>query len=135
MRLRKVKICRFRSFGEEEQVINFDNLTALVGNNSVGKTAALQALLKLFSDNSGDRILKRSDFYLPKDVEPDELEEQNLYIETVFDFPELDDGSSSSAIPLFWEQFVVESPLEMPYLRIRLEASWIKGSKIGRAHV
>ncbi|HBV85511.1 MAG TPA: hypothetical protein DEF42_02335 [Desulfosporosinus sp.] len=73
MKISKLKICRFRCFGDEEETINFDDLTSLIGNNSSGKTAALQALLKLFSDNSGDRSFQRSDFYLPKDLKPDEL--------------------------------------------------------------
>ncbi|MBU3183246.1 ATP-dependent nuclease [Clostridium estertheticum] len=131
MRLKKVKISNFRSFGKEEQQIYFDDLTAFIGNNSAGKTAALQALLKVFSDSSNDRVLYRSDFHLPKNVELDSLTEEELYIEAIFDFPELisEDGSSS-AVPTFWEQFVVEQPGAMPYLRIRLEASWEKGSSI-----
>ena len=131
MRLKKVEISNFRSFGKEKQQIYFDDLTAFIGNNSAGKTAALQALLKIFSDSSNDRVLYRSDFHLPKNVEIDSLTKEELYIEAIFDFPELisEDGSSS-AVPTFWEQFVVEQPGAMPYLRIRLEASWEKGSSI-----
>ena len=66
MKLSKLKLYNFRSFGESEQVINFDELTALIGNNSAGKTAALIALNKIFADNSIDRNLERSDFFLPK---------------------------------------------------------------------
>ncbi len=129
MKISKVKLCKFRCFGETEQVIALDNLTTLIGNNSCGKTAALQALLKLFSEDSSDHNLHRSDFYLPKDITPEEMTEQNLYIEVVFTFPELkdEDGVGNYAIPFFFEHFVVQEPGGIPYLRIRLEASWEKG--------
>ena len=64
MRLAKIKISNFRCFGVKEQIIAVDDLTAFIGNNSTGKTAALQALNCIFSENSADRILKRSDFHL-----------------------------------------------------------------------
>ena len=54
--------------------ILIDNLTTFIGNNSAGKTAALSALNCMFSENSGDRILQRSDFHLPKEMAPDEME-------------------------------------------------------------
>lgn len=132
MKLNKLKICRFRCFGDIEQEIYFDDLTTLIGNNSCGKTAALGALLKLFSENSSERNLQRSDFHLPKDIDPNDMERQNLYIEAVFTFPELDDKENGGIyiIPLFFEHFVVQEPGGAPYLRIRLEASWEKGTGI-----
>lgn len=65
-----------------------------IGNNSAGKTAALSALNCMFSENSGDRILQRSDFHLPKEMAPDEMESQKLYVEAVFEFEELKTGNS-----------------------------------------
>ena len=129
MKLVKVKVCNFRCFGEQEQVISFDDLTTLIGNNSSGKTTALQALLKLFSENSSERNLQRSDFHLPKGVEPEEMVKQELYIEAVFCFPELaeEDVAGGYGVPVFFDHFVVEKPGGIPYLRIRLEASWEKG--------
>jgi len=41
MRLNKVKIKNFRCFGPAETVIDFENLTAIIGTNSSGKTALL----------------------------------------------------------------------------------------------
>ena len=63
MRLSKLKLMNYRCFGSEEQIILIDNLTTFIGNNSAGKTAALSALNCMFSENSGDRILQRSDFH------------------------------------------------------------------------
>lgn len=132
MNLAKIKLFNYRSFGEKEQIIIFDELTALIGNNSSGKTAALSALNTIFSENSGDRNLVRSDFFLPKDIDPEELEEQKLYIEAVFHFNELKNKNASTAptIPTYFESFVVDGPGGIPYLRIRLEATWEKGSNI-----
>lgn len=48
MRLKKLKLRNFRCFGPNETVIFFDDMTALIGANSSGKTAVLQALEKLF---------------------------------------------------------------------------------------
>lgn len=78
MKLSKLKLYNYRCFGDEEQIIDIDNITAFIGNNSTGKTAALLALNCIFSNNSNDRILKRSDFHLPKGKNPDELNAQFL---------------------------------------------------------
>ena len=132
MKLSKVKIKNFRCF-KEEQVIDFGDLTALIGSNSTGKTTILSALLKLFSDNGNDRNFARSDFHLPKDMKADDMDKQELYIETVFEFPELMDETSGEmqySIPIFFSHFVVNNPGEAPYLRVRLEASWQRGSSI-----
>lgn len=130
MKLSKLKIRNYRCFGEE-QVIAFDDITAFVGNNCSGKTAALSALNCLFSNNSSDRMLKRSDFHLPNNMNWKTIEKQQLYIEAVFIFDELLQGKTNSpAIPVFFNSFVVEEPGGSPYLRIRLEATWEKSNNI-----
>ena len=131
MKLSKLKLHNYRCFGNGEQIVPIDDITAFIGNNSSGKTAALLALNCLFSDNSADHILKRSDFHLPKDTKPEDLESQELYIEAVFTFDELDnDQNGSPSIPTFFRSLVVEEPGGTPYMRIRLEATWEKSSNI-----
>lgn len=132
MRLSKLKLMNYRCFGSEEQIILFDNLTTFIGNNSAGKTAALSALNCMFSENSSNRILQRSDFHLPKEMAPDEMESQDLYVEAVFEFEELKTGDNGGeyVIPIFFQHFVVDNPGELPYLRIRLEATWEKSNTI-----
>ena len=104
MKLSKLKLKNYRCFGSEEQVILIDQLTTFIGNNSTGKTAALSALNCMFSENSNDRILHRSDFHLPEDILPDEMEQQSLYIEAIFEFEELQSGSNGGeyTIPTFF---------------------------------
>ncbi len=96
------------------------------------KTAALSALNCMFSENSNDRLLHRSDFHLPKDKSPEEMESQSLYIETVFQFDELklEDQSGKYSIPYFFQHMVVENPGEVPCLRIRLNATWEKSGTL-----
>ena len=132
MKLSKLKLMNYRCFGSEEQVIPIGKLTTFIGNNSAGKTAALSALNCLFSENSTDRILQRSDFHLPKDMNPDEMERQSLYVEAVFDFEELqaENDGGEYAIPIFFQHFVVDNPGGLPYLRIRLEATWEKSNTL-----
>ena len=122
MKLTKMVINNFRSFGEC-QVINFNNQTVLIGNNSSGKTTVLQALSKLFSDKQSDRIIRKSDFHLPKELRPGE-NTRNLFIETIFEFDELVGTVYGPAIPTFFEHFTVSQDGAKPFLRIRLESSW-----------
>nr|CBJ57180.1 putative DNA helicase associated protein [Streptococcus pneumoniae] len=122
MKLTKVIINNFRSFGES-QIIELNNQPVLIGNNSSGKTTVLQALSKLFSDKQNDRIIKKSDFHLPKGSRPGE-NTRNLFIETIFEFDELDGTPYSQAIPSFFEHFTVSKDGAKPFLRIRLESSW-----------
>lgn len=132
MRLSKIKLYNYRCFGPNEQVIIIDDLTTFIGNNSSGKTAVLAALNCMFSENSSDRLLHRSDFHLPKDMAPESLLNQVLYIETIFEFDELkaDRQGGEHDIPLFFEHLVVEEPGGNPYLRIRMDAIWEKSSSI-----
>ena len=38
MKLTKIKLCNYRCFGSEEQIIPVDDITALIGNNSSGRS-------------------------------------------------------------------------------------------------
>lgn len=131
MKLIRIKLCNYRCFGEE-QVIDIDDINVFIGNNSAGKTASLSALNCVFSSNPSERLLKRSDFHLPKNVKPEDMEEQNLYIETVFTFDELEKeaGNKTNGVPTFFQSMVVDEPDGTPYLRIRLEATWQSSNNI-----
>lgn len=122
MRLTKVKIQNFRSFGDEE-VIDIANNTVLIGNNSSGKTTVLQAIRKLFSNKQSDRIIRRADFHLPRGSAPGENRNE-LHIETRFDFDELDNDENSISIPIFCKYLTVEETNSKPFLRIRLESKY-----------
>ncbi|MFL0554985.1 ATP-dependent nuclease [Paenibacillus barengoltzii] len=132
MKLAKVKIRNFRSFGDKETTITVSDLTALIGSNSSGKTTFFQALLRLFGDTTKDREITRVDFHIPFDVNPDSVNETDLSIEAVFEFPEVivENGVERYTIPSFFTNFVAEQGSNQPpYIRIRLESKWIRSNQ------
>ncbi|KPQ43830.1 MAG: DNA replication and repair protein RecF [Candidatus Methanoperedens nitroreducens] len=76
MIIKELILKNFRCFGPDEETIEFDNLTTIIGANSSGKSAILGALLKLFGRNGEERDLKRSDFHVPMGKKPDEIDEK-----------------------------------------------------------
>ncbi|KGP81714.1 MULTISPECIES: ATP-dependent nuclease [unclassified Paenibacillus] len=126
MNITELRIKNFRCFGDQETSINIVRLTTIIGSNSSGKTALIQALLKLFGLNSKDRVINKSDFHVPPNKKPDEVtEEQLLRIEAKIEFSELQiEGEGVKTVPSFFKQMMTGKPHEVPYLRIRLEAKW-----------
>jgi putative ATP-dependent endonuclease of OLD family len=127
MRLLKLKLNNFRCFGPETQTVTFEDFTVLIGGNSTGKTAVMQALAKLFSPDPKERILQRSDFHLAKGERPETMPEKTLFIEAVFDFPELEEDDNPLAertIPGIFNQMAVAGDDKKLYLRIRLTSTW-----------
>lgn len=98
MKLVRLRLSNFRSFGLEPTVIELTNLTFLLGPNGAGKTAILQALARMFSLDPTQRRIKRSDFHIPADEKPDEIpDERALWIEADFEFPELEQEDADEA--------------------------------------
>lgn len=130
MKLRNIKICNFRSFGKEIS-INIENLTSLVGSNSSGKTSFLYALLRMFGDTTQDREIKKEDFHIPLDKNPALINENKFYIETIFEFDEIekDEEVAKYVVPSFFESFTLDSKTGIPYIRIRLDATWRKSNQ------
>ncbi|MDM5311612.1 ATP-dependent nuclease [Peribacillus frigoritolerans] len=121
MKLTKLIIENFRSFGPIPTTINIDDLTALIGANSSGKTTILNAIIKLLGDS---KDIKKSDFHLLHNQTAEELDENYFKIEAKFDFTPLEDNKEGYAIPIYFENFVVSDPGGVPYIRILLEATW-----------
>lgn len=128
MRLYKMVISNYRCFGKEPTSIAIDDMTGFIGHNSSGKTALITALLKMFSDRTSDRIIDRSDFYIPVSQSPDSVVENELFIEAYFSFKKSLESEGSFDIPTFFTHFVVDEPQGNPYLRIRLDATWVKST-------
>lgn len=128
MKLSKLIVSNYRCFGEDPVTVDFNKLTGFIGHNSSGKTALLSALIKLFGEKANERIIERSDFHIPESVEPDTIDSNKLFIETQFTFPELVSGEDNISIPILFKNMVVNETNGKPYLRIRLEANWVKSS-------
>ncbi|MDP1722907.1 MAG: AAA family ATPase [Candidatus Gottesmanbacteria bacterium] len=129
MKISHVRTKNFRCFGPNEQKIDLDKHTIFVGPNSSGKTATLIALLKVLG-KSHDREITKEDFHIPTGVDIGQLPKLEFSIEVRLDFPELADDRDEdlSEIPLYFRQMTINKQGELPYCRIRLDASWQKGS-------
>lgn len=125
MYLERVTLTNFQCFGPEPHTITFDQqLTALLGVNASGKTAACQALLRLFSVVAEQRQVRVEDFHVPEN-ETTPATIRTLRIDAVFAFPELADASAdaAAAVPEFFAQMAAFDDQSLK-LRIVLDATW-----------
>jgi len=103
MKLMRLRLSNFRSFGPDYTEIDLDDLTFLLGPNGTGKTAVLQALAKMFGFDPAQRKVKKSDFHVPHDEKPEQAPAQReLWIEADFEFPELvgeENDEDAPAVP------------------------------------
>ncbi|MFG2825185.1 ATP-dependent endonuclease [Kitasatospora sp. NPDC048365] len=90
MFIEKLVLENFKCFGPEPTSIRLDEgTTALIGANGSGKTAACEALLRLFAVTGQERTVRADDFHVPEGESAPPAERQ-LTIEAVLAFPELD---------------------------------------------
>ncbi|MDN7126466.1 AAA family ATPase [Pseudidiomarina sp. 1APR75-33.1] len=126
MKIEKVRLNNFRCFGSDEVELNFRTvLTTLVGGNGAGKTAALQAISRLFGTSPLQRAIQRRDFHVP--AEQDELQSgASLFIEAILAFPELEADSEEpiDSVPEFFNQMAASGDQDPLKARIRLTATW-----------
>jgi putative ATP-dependent endonuclease of OLD family len=120
MLLEKLIISGYKSISAETpQTINFESdVTAFIGHNGTGKSAALEALNKLFSIDHSLRGINASDFHLKDDADKDAP--RNLFIEAWFILPNT--GSNLSIPPLI-NGLTASSVNGEIIFRVRLEAS------------
>ena len=101
MKLNTIRLSNFQCFGPEPTELDLENITYLIGPNGSGKTAALQALCRLFAFDPSLRRVQRADFHVPFD-EDGSPDERQLWIEADFIFPELaDDEDNTTVAPHF----------------------------------
>lgn len=128
MKLVRLRLSNFRSFGLGPTSIELDNMTFLLGPNGAGKTAVLQALSRMFSLDPAQRRIRRSDFHIPSDEAPENApDERELWIEADFEFPELDqdnaDGANLPAVPGNFAHMQLVSENGPAQVRFRLKAT------------
>ena len=127
LKIESISIGNFRCFGPRPRKIDFETgVTAFVGGNGSGKTAAFQALSRLFGVTMGQRAVRRHDFHLSADQH--ELKSgTNLSIEAIFSFPELDgleEDAVEDAVPELFLQMAASAPGAPLKVRTRLQATW-----------
>jgi len=123
MFVERVTLVNFRCFGPQPQTIDLSaGLTAFVGANGSGKTAVMDALLRLFGVSAEQRRLRRQDFHVPSSETSTPLQRE-LSIEVVLAFPELDlEDADQSAVPEFFQQMAADENGNLK-CRVRLQAT------------
>jgi putative ATP-dependent endonuclease of the OLD family len=122
MRLQTIRLSNFQSFGLEPTELKLEDITYLIGPNGSGKTAALQALCRLFAFDPSLRRIRRSDFHVLFDEEsvPDE---RHLWIEADFIFSELTEDEDNSAVAPHFGHMRLDQSDGIPRVRFRLSAA------------
>jgi putative ATP-dependent endonuclease of OLD family len=121
MKLTQLRLSNFQSFGPNGTVIRFEPTTFLIGPNGSGKTAVLQAMVRLFGTDPNLRRVRRSDFYVDSGEEKETI--SKLFIEADFEFPELKDAKNKhSTIPSNFAHMRLETKDGLPRIRLRLDA-------------
>ena len=124
MKLHRLRISNFQSFGPIPSEITLSDLTFLIGPNGSGKTAALQAFCRLFAFDPNLRRVQRSDFHIPLDETPETTPlERSFWIEAEFIFPELQQEAGEFAtIPPNFAHMRLDDGQTVPRVRFRLNA-------------
>jgi len=121
VKLETIRLSNFQSFGAAPTEIQLEKIAYLIGPNGSGKTAALQALCRLFAFDPSLRRIQRSDFHVPFDEEVSPAERQ-LWIEADFLFPELEDDVDNSTVAPHFGHMRLDDLGGIPRVRFRLTA-------------
>ncbi|MBL8389378.1 MAG: AAA family ATPase [Hydrogenophaga sp.] len=122
MKLQTIRLSNFQSFGAAPIDIRLEEITYLIGPNGSGKTAALQALCRLFAFDPSLRRILRSDFHVPfNEVAPPA--ERQLWIEADFLFPELVEDKDNSTVAPHFGHMRLDEVDGTPRVRFRLSAT------------
>lgn len=122
MKLQTIRLSSFQSFGEIPTEITLEDITYLIGPNGSGKTAALQALCRLFAFDPSLRRILRSDFHVPCNEDTPPAERQ-LWIEANFVFPELGEEKDNSTVAPHFGHMRLDEVNGIPRVRFRLTAN------------
>ena len=124
MRLKKIRISNFKSFGSQATQISFDYLNYLIGANGSGKTVVLEALSRMFGFDPEHRKVHPTDFHQSAS-EPCSLGEPlNFWIECDFGLPEIELGNDDEliSVPPNFRHLRIDAGDGTLIVRFRLEA-------------
>lgn len=122
MKLQTIRLSNFQSFGAVPTEVTLEDITYLIGPNGSGKTAALQALCRLFAFDPSLRRILRSDFHVAFNEEAPPAERQ-LWIEADFLFPELGEEEDNSTVAPHFGHMRLDEVDGTPRVRFRLTAT------------
>jgi putative ATP-dependent endonuclease of OLD family len=123
MKVSQLRLKNFQSFGPIPTEIELSKLTFILGPNGAGKTAALVALARLFSPVQSLRRVQPEDFHVPAGSDA-ELADNELWLQVDIEFDEAaDEEESHPSIPPFFTHMALDSPDDVPHVRVRLTAT------------
>ena len=124
MKLTRLRISNFQSFGQKPTVIELNAMTFLLGANGAGKTAVLHALARLFGFDASLRRVRRTDFNVSTEtLSKGDIGPLTLWIEAQFEFPELKTAKGKHAtVPGHFAHMQLASSDGVPRVRFRLTA-------------
>lgn len=123
MKLEKIRLCNFQSFGPVPADLSLEDITYLIGPNGSGKTATLQAICRLFGFDLSLRRIRRSDFHVPyQETDDNRPDERQLWIEADFVFPELQSDEDNATVAPHFAHMRLDYPEDLPRVRYRLSA-------------
>ena len=131
MHIESIQLKNFRCFGPDTIKIAFQqDLTTFVGTNGSGKTAVMQALMRMFGVTTEHRKVSLQDFYVP-DNETESPIERSLHVEVILVFPELADpvAENMTAVPSFFRQMASDDNGQLK-VRLRLNSTWTDDGSI-----
>ena len=122
MKLVRLRLCNFQSFGSTPTTVEMRNVTFVLGPNGAGKTALMAALCRLFGADRSLRRVRKSDFH----CDADGRTATSLWLQADFEVPEAADTSSAHpTVPAFFNHMQLQSPGAVATVRIRLTATLI----------
>jgi len=128
VKLVTLRICNFQSFGAKPVDIKLDSMTYVLGPNGSGKTAVLQALVRMFGVDPSQRRVQASDFHVPILSAGTQQADQSpvLWLEADFAWEEASDTSGTvhpTVPPFFAHMQLVSTDDDVPRARVRLTAT------------
>ncbi|MEU0640471.1 AAA family ATPase [Streptomyces albidoflavus] len=125
MKITTLRLSNFQSFGADPTAIDLTDLTYVLGPNGSGKTAALEALSRLFSPLEAQRKIRVEDFHVRVDRPAGESQdgEPTLWLEVDVEFPEAGTEGQHASVPPGFSHMAIDTTDGVPRIRVRLTAS------------
>ncbi|MEQ8963968.1 MAG: AAA family ATPase, partial [Coleofasciculus sp. C2-GNP5-27] len=121
MHIESLSLRNFKCFGDTATRIPVTSgVTGFVGDNGAGKSSALEALKRLFSLVSSERLLRKSDVHFGFGEDSKSVSKREIVIDVVFGFAEPD------AIPHVFSDIFFDASDQSLKVRLVLEGHYVK---------